>query len=34
MAFIDHERPKHTHFLEKNYAGARGNIEQKPKEPP
>ena len=30
MAFIDHERPKHTHFLEKYYAGARGSVEQKP----
>ena len=30
MAFIDHERRKHTHFLEKYYAGARSNIKQKP----
>ena len=29
MAFTDHERRKHKHFLEKNYAGARANIEQK-----
>ena len=29
MAFSDLEKPKHKHFLEKNYVDARDNIEQK-----
>ena len=30
MAFSDFEKRKHKHFIRKNYAGARANIEQKP----
>ena len=29
MAFSDLEKRKHKNFLEKHYAGARANIEQK-----
>ena len=32
MAFSDLEKRKHRNFLEKHYAGARANIEQKPYE--
>ena len=32
MAFSDLEKWKHKNFLEKHYAGARANIEQKPYE--
>ena len=32
MAFSDLEKRKHKNFLEKHYAGARANIEQKPYE--
>ena len=30
MAFSDLEKRKHKNFLEKHYAGAGANIEQKP----
>ena len=30
MAFSELEKRKHEKFLEKQYAGARANIEQKP----
>ena len=32
VAFSDLEKRKHRNFLEKHYAGARANIEQKPYE--